>query len=64
MFNSNRSRVKRFIENTNNKENFLKYMLNDFCKVTYIRCKVPTTSHNNQIIKEVAAREEWKNIIT
>ena len=52
MLNSNRSRVKRFIENTNNKENFLKYMFNDSCKVTYICGKVPTTCHNNQRIKE------------
>ena len=30
----------------------------------HIYGKVPITCHNNQKIKEVAAREEWKNIIT
>jgi len=32
--NSNRSRVKRFTENTNNKDQFFKYMFIDSGKVT------------------------------
>ena len=34
LVNSNRSRVKRFIENTKNKDQFFKYMFIDFRKVT------------------------------
>ena len=32
--NSNRSRIKRFIENTDNKDQFFKYMFIDFRRVT------------------------------
>ena len=34
LVNSNRSRVKRFIENTNNNDQFFKYMFIDSGKVT------------------------------
>ena len=34
LVNSNRSRIKRFIENTNNKDQFFKYMIIDSRKVT------------------------------
>jgi len=34
LVNSNRSRIKRFIENTNNKDQFFKYMVNDSKQVT------------------------------
>ena len=34
LVNPNRSRVKRFIENTNNKDQFFKYMFIDSGKIT------------------------------
>ena len=34
LVNTNRSRVKRFIKNTNNKDQFFKYILIDSGKVT------------------------------
>jgi len=34
LINLNRSRIKRFIENTNNKDQFFKYMFIDFGKET------------------------------
>ena len=34
LVNSNRSRTKKFIENKNNKDQFFKYMLIDFRRVT------------------------------
>jgi len=34
LINSNRLRLKRFIENTNNKDQFFKYMFIDSGKVT------------------------------
>ena len=36
LVNSNRSRVKRFIENTTNKDQFFKYMFIDTGKITSI----------------------------
>ncbi len=36
LVNSNRSRVKRFIENTNNKDQFFQYIFIDSGKVTSI----------------------------
>ena len=41
LVNSNRSRVKRFIENTNNKDQFYKYMFINSGKVTPKRGKEP-----------------------
>ena len=35
LVNSNRSKVKRFIENTNNKDQFFRNIFNDCKKVTY-----------------------------
>ena len=35
LVNSNRSRVKSFIENTNNKDQFFKYIFIDSGKITY-----------------------------
>ena len=64
MVNSNSSRVKRFIENTNNKDQILKYMFNDSGKFTCIWCKEPPFITTREELKKDAAREEWKNIIT
>ena len=41
LVNSNRSRVKRFIENTNNKDKFFEYIFIDSGKVTSIWGKEP-----------------------
>ena len=45
--NSNRSRVKRFIENKNNKDQFFKYMFIDYGKV-YLYIGQRTTSNDNK----------------
>ena len=39
LVNSNRSRIKRFIDNTNNKDQFFKYMFIDSGKVTSTKAK-------------------------
>jgi len=61
--NSNRSRVKRFIENTNNKDQFFKYMFINSGKVTSTWGKEPPVMTNREESKKDAAREEWKKLI-
>ena len=61
LVNSNRSRVKRFIENTNNKDQFFKYMFVDSGKVTSTWGKETPFMTTGEELKKEAAREEWKN---
>jgi len=63
LVNSNRSRVKRFIENTNNKDQFFKYMFIDSGKVTSTWGKEPPVMTTREELKKDAAREEWKKLI-
>ena len=62
LVNSNRSRLKRFIENTNNKDQFFKYMFIDSGKVIYTWSKEPPVITTREELKKDAAREEWKKI--
>ena len=62
LVNSNRSRVKRFIENTNNKDQFFKYMFIDSGKVTSTWGKEPPLMTTREELKKDAAREEWNKI--
>ena len=63
MVNSNRSRIKRFIENTNNKDQFFKYMFIDSVKVSSIWGNEPPVMTTREELKKDAAREEWKKLI-
>ena len=63
LVNSNRSRVKRFIENTNNKDQFFKYMFIDSGKVTSTWGKEPPVMTTREELKKEVAREEWKKLI-
>ena len=63
LVNSNRSRVKRFIENTNNKDQFLKYMFIDSVKVTSIWGNDPPVMTTRKKLKKEEAREVWKKLI-
>ena len=63
LVNSNRSRVKRFIENTNNKDQFFKYMFIDSGKVTSTWNKDPPVMTFREELKKDAAREESKKLI-
>ena len=63
MVNSNRSRVKRFIENINNKDQFFKYIFIDSGKVNSIWGKEPPVMTSREELKTEAAREEWKKLI-
>jgi len=63
LVNSNRSRVKRFIESTNNKDQFFKYMFIDSGKVTTWG-KEPPVITTREKLKTQAAREEWEKLIS
>ena len=56
LVNSNRSRTKRFIENTNNKDQFFKYMFIDSGKITSTRGKEPPVMTTREELKKEAAR--------
>ena len=60
MVNSNISRVKRFIENTINKDQFFKYMFFYFGKITSTWRKETPEMTIRLELKKDAAREEWK----
>ena len=61
--NSNRSRIKRFIENTKNKDQFFKYMFIDSGKVISTQGKEPPFITTKKELKKYAAREEWEKLI-
>ena len=64
LVNSNRSRVKRFIENNNNKDQFFKYMFIDSGKITSTWGKEPPLMTTREELKIEAAREVWGKLIT
>ena len=63
LVNSNRSRVKRFIENTKNKDQFFKYMFVDSRKVTSTWGKEPPVMTTREELNKEVAREEWKKLL-
>ena len=63
LVNSNRSRVKRFIENTNNEDQFFKYMFIDSGEVTSTWGKEPPVLKTREELNKDEAREEWKKLI-
>ena len=60
LVNSNRSRVKRFIENTTNKDQFFMYMLIDSGKVIYTWSQEPPVIKTREELKKNAAKKEFK----
>ena len=64
LVNSNRTRVKRFIKNENNKDQFYKYIFIDSGKVTSMWGKEPPLMTTREELKLEAAREEWKKLIS
>ena len=58
LVNSNRTRVKRFIENTNNKDQFFKYFFIDSGKVTSTWGKEIPLMTTLEELKKESAREE------
>ena len=64
LVNSNRSRVKRFIENTNNKDQFFKYMYIDSGKVTSTWGKEPPVMTKREELIIEKARDEYKKLLS
>ena len=60
LVNSNRLRIKRFIENTNNKDQFLNIFLLILEKSLLQRGKEPPVMTIRKELKKEPAREEWK----
>ena len=63
LVNSNRSRVKRFIENTENKDQFFKYIFIDSGNVTSTWGEEPPVMTSRKEIKIELARYECKKLI-
>ena len=61
--NSNRSGVRRFIKNTDNKDQFFQYMFVDYGKIVGIFGKEAPVMQRRTELKIDIAREEWKKLI-
>ena len=64
LVNSNRSRVKRFIENKNNKDKFFNYMFIDSGKVLSMWGQEPPVMTTRGELKKEAAREKWIKLVS
>ena len=63
LINPNRSMVKRFAKNKQNKDKFFEYMFIDSGKIIGVLGKEPTVLTTRKELKIEATREAWKNII-
>ena len=63
LINANRSRVKRFSKNNQNKDRFFEYMFIDSGKITGIFGEQPPVMTTREELKIDKAREEWKKFL-
>ena len=63
LINSNRSRVKRFSKNNQNKDKFFEYMFIDSGRINSVLGKDPPLMTTREELKVDKAREEWKKLI-
>ena len=63
LINLNRSRVKRFTKNKQNKDKFFEYMFIDSGKIIGVLGKEPPLMTNREELKIDNARDEWKKLI-
>ena len=63
LINSNRSKVKRFTKNKQNKDKFFEYMFVDSGKIIGILGKEPPLMTTREELNVDMAREEWKKLI-
>ena len=63
LVNSNRSKVKRFHKNKNNKDKFFEYMFIDSGKITGVFGEQPPVMTTREELKIDKAREEWKKFL-
>jgi len=64
LINSNRSEVKRFIENRKNEDKFNKYVFIDNGKIVGYLGKEPPLLQKREEFKIGEAREIWKKLIS
>ena len=63
LINPNRSMVKRFTKNKQNKDKFFEYMFIDSGKITGIFGEQPPVMTTREELKIDKAREEWKKFL-
>ena len=64
LINSDRSRVKRFSKNKQNKDKFFEYMFIDSGKIVGILGNEPPVMTSREELKIELARDEWKKLIS
>jgi len=63
LINSNRSRVKRFSKNNQNKDKFFEYMFIDSGRIIGVLGKEPPLMTTREEIKIDKARDKWRKLI-
>ena len=63
LINSDRSRVKRFSKNKQNKDRFFEYMFIDSGKIVGVLGNEPPVLTTREELKIEKAREEWKKLL-
>ena len=63
LINSNRSRVKRFSKNIQNKDKFFEYMFIDSGIILGVLGKEPPLMTTREELKVDKARDEWRKLI-
>ena len=63
LINSNRSRVKRFSKNNQNKDKFFEYMFVDSGRILGVLGKEPPLMTTRAARKLDKARDEWRKLI-
>ena len=63
LINSNRSRVKRFSKNKQNKDKFFEYIFIDSGRIIGVLEKEPPLMTTREELKVDKARDEWKKLI-
>ena len=61
---SNRSRVKRFSKNNQNKDKFFEYMFIDSGRILGVLGKEPPLMTTREELKVDKARDQWRKLIT
>ena len=64
LINSNRSRVKRFSKNNQNKDKFFEYMFIDSGRILGVLGKEPPLMTTREELKVDKARDEWRKLIS
>ena len=64
LINSNRSRVKRFTKNKQNKDKFFEYMFIDSGKIIGVLGREPPLMTTREELKVDTARDEWEKLIS